>query len=97
MNEMNRKPRKTARLNAQVRSEIDALLSFVDAHLRSPHGGVQEGLPASMPRRQNPQMHLFEVMIAAFDATHDPVFQNRAGDFFAADFGVLGKVSVGFA
>jgi mannose-6-phosphate isomerase len=36
-----------------------------------------------MPRRQNPQMHLFEAMLAAFDATHDTVFQNRAGDFFA--------------
>ena len=36
-----------------------------------------------MPRRQNPHMHLFEAMIAAFDATHDTVFQNRAGDFFA--------------
>ena len=31
-----------------------------------------------MPRRQNPQMHLFEAMIAAFDATHDTVFQNSA-------------------
>ena len=36
-----------------------------------------------MPRRQNPHMHLFEAMIATFDATHEPVFQNRAGDFFA--------------
>jgi|tagenome__1003787_1003787.scaffolds.fasta_scaffold20926949_2 mannose/cellobiose epimerase-like protein (N-acyl-D-glucosamine 2-epimerase family) len=69
--------------DAQVRSEIDALLALFDAHLRSPHGGVREGLPASMPRRQNPQMHLFEAMIATFDATHEAVFQNRAGDFFA--------------
>jgi mannose/cellobiose epimerase-like protein (N-acyl-D-glucosamine 2-epimerase family) len=69
--------------DAQVRSEINALLSFLDAHLRSPHGGVLEGLPASLPRRQNPQMHLFEAMIAVFDATHEAVFQNRAGDFFA--------------
>ena len=69
--------------DAQVRAEIDALLSFLDAHLRSPHGGFLEGLPASMPRRQNPHMHLFEAMIATFDATHEPVFQNRAGDFFA--------------
>jgi len=69
--------------DAQVRSEIDALLSFLDAELRSPHGGVLEGLPASLPRRQNPQMHLFEAMIAVFDATHEAVFQNRAGDFFA--------------
>ncbi len=40
-------------------------------------------MPPSMPRRQNPQMHLFEAMIACFDATHDLSFQNRAGDFFA--------------
>jgi mannose-6-phosphate isomerase len=69
--------------DAQVRSEIDALLSFLDSHLRSPHGGFLEGWPASMPRRQNPQMHLFEAMIAGFEATHDAAFQNRAGEFFA--------------
>jgi mannose/cellobiose epimerase-like protein (N-acyl-D-glucosamine 2-epimerase family) len=69
--------------DAQIRSEIDALLSFLDAQLRSPHGGVLEGLPASLPRRQNPQMHLFEAMIAVFDATHDTAFQHRAGEFFA--------------
>jgi mannose/cellobiose epimerase-like protein (N-acyl-D-glucosamine 2-epimerase family) len=69
--------------DAQVRSEIDALLAFLDTHLRSPHGGFLEGVPASMPRRQNPQMHLFEAMIAAFDATHDMAFQTRAGEFFA--------------
>ena len=27
--------------DAQVRAEIDALLAFLDAHLRSPHGGVR--------------------------------------------------------
>jgi mannose/cellobiose epimerase-like protein (N-acyl-D-glucosamine 2-epimerase family) len=69
--------------DAQVRAEIDALCGYLDSQLRSPHGGFLEGWPASMPRRQNPQMHLFESMIAAFDATHDQVFQNRAGEFFA--------------
>jgi mannose-6-phosphate isomerase len=69
--------------DAQVRAEIDALLAFLDEHLRSPHGGFHEGVPVSLPRRQNPQMHLFEAMIAAFDATHDLSFQNRAGEFFA--------------
>ncbi len=69
--------------DAQVRTEIDALLTFLDTQLRSPHGGFLEGLPPSMPRRQNPQMHLFEAMIATFDATHEAVFQNRAGDFYA--------------
>jgi mannose-6-phosphate isomerase len=69
--------------DAQIRAEMDALLTFIDGQLRSPNGGFLEGWPASMPRRQNPQMHLFEAMIAAFDATRDPVFQNRAGEFFA--------------
>ncbi|SDJ71883.1 MULTISPECIES: AGE family epimerase/isomerase [Bradyrhizobium] len=69
--------------DAQIRAEIDALCHFLDTQLRSTNGGFLEGLPPSMPRRQNPQMHLFEAMIAAFDATHDNVFQNRAGDFFA--------------
>jgi mannose-6-phosphate isomerase len=68
--------------DAQVRSEIDGLLSYLDTHLRSPHGGYAEGYPATLPRRQNPQMHLFEAMIAAFDATHDMAFQQRAGDFY---------------
>jgi N-acylglucosamine 2-epimerase (GlcNAc 2-epimerase) len=48
---------------AQVRSEIDSLVAFRETELRSPHGGCVEGWPASMPRRQNPQMHLFEAMM----------------------------------
>jgi len=69
--------------DAQVRAEIDELLVFLDTQLRSPNGGFLEGLPPSLPRRQDPQMHLFEAMIALFDATHDLAFQQRAGDFFA--------------
>jgi mannose/cellobiose epimerase-like protein (N-acyl-D-glucosamine 2-epimerase family) len=75
--------------DAQVRAEIDKVLIFLDRHLRSPHGGFIEGLPPTLPRRQNPQMHLFEAMIALFDATEEPVFQNRAGDFFALFSGSL--------
>ena len=69
--------------DAQIRVELDALLSFLDGQLRSPHGGFHEGLPVSLPRRQNPHMHLFEAMIAIFDATHDLSFQHRAGEFFS--------------
>jgi mannose/cellobiose epimerase-like protein (N-acyl-D-glucosamine 2-epimerase family) len=68
--------------DAQVGSEIKSLVAFLDIGLRSPHGGFLEGIPATLPRRQNPQMHLFEAMIATFDATGDPVYQNRAGDLF---------------
>ncbi|MBN9012983.1 MAG: AGE family epimerase/isomerase [Rhizobiales bacterium] len=69
--------------DAQVRAEIDSLLMFLDTGLRSPHGGYLEGLPSALPRRQNPHMHLFEAMIALFDATHDMVFKHRAGEYFS--------------
>ena len=75
--------------DAQVRAEIDTTLRFIDQRLRSPHGGFIEGLPPAMPRRQNPQMHLLESMIALYDATGDQVFQNRAGDFFGLFVGNL--------
>ena len=69
--------------DAQVRGEIESVLTFLDTKLKSPHGGYIEGLPASLPRRQNPHMHLFEAMIALFDATHEMAFQKRAGEFFS--------------
>lgn len=75
--------------DAQVRAEIDTTLRFIDQRLRSPHGGFIEGLPPAMPRRQNPQMHLLEAMVALYDATGDQVFQNRAGDFFGLFVGNL--------
>ena len=69
--------------DVQIRTEIDEALAFLDHHLKSEHGGYIEGIPASLPRRQNPHMHLFEAMIALFDATHDMSFQNRAGEYFS--------------
>ncbi|MGM4961901.1 AGE family epimerase/isomerase [Tardiphaga sp. 1201_B9_N1_1] len=85
--------------DAKVRAEIDELMQFIDTQLRSPDGGYLEGVPASMPRRQNPQMHLLEAFIVGFDATHDQAFQARAGDLFGlftsslfdAKKGVLGE------
>jgi mannose/cellobiose epimerase-like protein (N-acyl-D-glucosamine 2-epimerase family) len=75
-------------LDGQVRAELDSLVEFVDRELRSPHGGFIEGIPAGLPRRQNPHMHLFEAMIAILDATGDPMFRRRASelyDLFAAN------------
>ncbi|UZE48076.1 AGE family epimerase/isomerase [Rhodopseudomonas sp. P2A-2r] len=57
-------------------------MTFFDSALRSPDGGYAEGVPASLPRRQNPQMHVFKALVATFDATHDQAFQARAGDLF---------------
>lgn len=69
--------------DAQVKAEVSEVLAFLDRDLRSPHGGFLEGLPSTLPRRQNPHMHLFEAMIALFDATRDPILQDRAGDIFS--------------
>lgn len=69
--------------DSQVRAEIDSVLEFLDRDLKSEHGGYREGKPITLPRRQNPHMHLFEAMIALFDATHDVAFQNRAGEIFS--------------
>lgn len=69
--------------DTQIKKEIDEVLMFLDANLRSPSGGFMEGVPPVMPRRQNPHMHLFEAMIALFDATHDITFQSRAGAIFS--------------
>ncbi len=45
-----------------------------DGGLRSPDNGYAEGIPASL-LRHNPQMHVFETLIARFDATYDQTFQ----------------------
>lgn len=66
----------------QIRTEIDGLMEFLDTELKSEHGGYQEGIPAILPRRQNPHMHMFEAMLALFDATRDLAFQSKAGDLF---------------
>lgn len=68
--------------DAQVLAEIQSVVDFLNQDLRSPHGGYYEGLPIVLPRRQNPHMHLFEAMIALFDATGDLSFQQRAGEIF---------------
>ena len=68
--------------DAQVRAEIESLLVFLDRDLRSPQGGFVEGIPPTLPRRQNPQMHLFEAMIATFDALGSPVYQTLARELY---------------
>lgn len=64
-------------------------LSFLDHELSSPHGGYFEDDRKSLPRRQNPHMHLFEALMALFDATGDESFLGRAREIerlFAARF-----------
>lgn len=43
-----------------------------------PAGGFEESVPARLPRRQNPHMHLFEASLALADASGDAAHAERA-------------------
>lgn len=59
----------------------DKLLSFIDETMGADEG-YTEGIPPSFPRRQNPHMHLFEALLALYDATGDERYLYRATKIF---------------
>jgi mannose-6-phosphate isomerase len=63
---------------ADLRGRALALLNYLDRHMAHPAGGYSEGIPASLPRRQNPHMHLLEALLAAHAAFGDAIFLERA-------------------
>lgn len=65
----------------QVRAAIDTVLAYVDRTMTSPEGGLLEGVPHALPRRQNPQMHWFEAMLALHAAFGHPQAHERAAKF----------------
>lgn len=58
--------------DAAVRRLLDETLAYVDARLMAPDGALWEGEQHHGPRRQNPQMHWFEAMLALKDALDHP-------------------------
>ncbi|MEL6693301.1 MAG: AGE family epimerase/isomerase, partial [Pseudomonadota bacterium] len=59
-------------------------IAFIDDQLKDPiNGGWQEALPAALPRRSNPHMHMLEAMLAYYGATGDISALDRAGDCVA--------------
>lgn len=60
-----------------------ATLDVLDRHFESSGGGYHSALPADEARReQNPHMHLFEAMLAWFDATGRDMFLARAAELY---------------
>ncbi len=83
-----------------LRDWIAKTLDVLDTRLKHPaQPGFLEGAPASLPRRQNPHMHLLEAHMALFDATGDSQFLDRAqvsvglfhDVFYDAATGTLGE------
>ncbi|MCB8880712.1 AGE family epimerase/isomerase [Acidisoma cellulosilytica] len=61
-----------------LRAEALALDDYLHRAFPHPAGGYGESLPASLPRRQNPHMHLLEACLAASEAFEDSPFLDRA-------------------
>ena len=58
-------------------------LSVLDQHFESPTGGYHSVLPGDASKReQNPHMHLFEAMLAWFEATGREMFLARAAELY---------------
>lgn len=64
-------------------SWIERTIWALDNVLADGTGAYVESVPSAMPRRQNPHMHCFEALVAAFDATGDKDFARRAGAIYA--------------
>ena len=63
--------------------EAFGILALFDGAFAAPGGGLLNGVDASSGHRlQNPHMHLFEAMLAWYDATGDARFLARAGEMF---------------
>jgi mannose/cellobiose epimerase-like protein (N-acyl-D-glucosamine 2-epimerase family) len=67
-----------ARPDPTLRAEALALDSYLHDVFPHPEGGYGESLPPSLPRRQNPHMHLLEACLAAAEAFGDTPFLDRA-------------------
>lgn len=62
----------------QAKTVATAIMAYLDAYMGMADGSFQESCPVTLPRRQNPHMHLFEAFMALADATGDARYTERA-------------------
>ena len=61
---------------------IRAILNFLDTELKSETGGWLESQPNTLPRRQNPHMHMFEASLIGFKLTGHDFWRQKADAIF---------------
>lgn len=66
----------------KYRTFLTDVRDFVDGTLAADLGGVYENPDHTLPRRQNPHMHLFEAYLALYDATQNADYLTRASGLF---------------
>lgn len=66
--------------DSNLRDEALAVLMLIRTQLSHEAGGYLEGLPAVLPRRQNPHMHLLEACLAWLPLAPEPAFRDVAQD-----------------
>lgn len=64
------------------RRHLDEVTTAIDVTLAAPHGGWAEDQKGTLPRRQNPHMHLFEACLALWETGHGDRHVARAGELF---------------
>ncbi len=69
--------------DSQAIALADKTLAFMDGAMAAPRGGYVDRVPNSPSGlRQNPHMHLFEALLALFEATGKPAYLARAGEIY---------------
>lgn len=68
---------------ARVKNILNETLAFLDEYMTDTDGSLFEGVPHKLPRRQNPQMHMFEAMIALHETINHPSALPRADRLLA--------------
>jgi mannose/cellobiose epimerase-like protein (N-acyl-D-glucosamine 2-epimerase family) len=62
----------------EVIAQAEQVMAFLETSLASPVGGFLEDTQSTLPRRQNPHMHLLEACHALAETTADPRWLSRA-------------------
>jgi mannose-6-phosphate isomerase len=69
--------------DTQAIAVADEVLAFIDTAMSAPNGGYLDAAPnPPVRRRQNPHMHLFEALLALYEATGDAAYLGRAGEIY---------------
>lgn len=75
--------------DARALKLADKAIAFLDRELASAHGGWAEDDCKTLPRRQNPHMHLFEGFLALHEATGEKSYLDYAGKVLELMFSVF--------